>query len=94
MAVLSSPRVQRTWACVFVIAAQLGGACDDPPPDLQAGRLLTLPGDAAGAALIVGDASTAPPSPDAGSPPDLTSDDDASSTSEADANSADGAAGP
>ena len=68
-----------SWcACAFAIAVALETACADPPPDLQAGRLLTLPGDAAGAALVAIDANVPPP-PDAGSPANETSEGDASS---------------
>lgn len=80
--------------CVLGIAAQLVLGCDDPPPDLGAGRLLTLPGDAAGAALVVGDANNAPPPAQETGPPAETNSGDASSTDEADVTSADGGAGP
>jgi hypothetical protein len=65
-----SRRLRVTWllALAVVVAARFDTACADPPTDLEAGRLLTLPGDAAGAALIVNDASAPPtPAPDASS---------------------------
>jgi|HubBroStandDraft_2_1064218.scaffolds.fasta_scaffold432783_2 hypothetical protein len=83
------------WLAMGVAtAARLEVACDDPPVDIQAGRLLTLPGDAAGAALVVSDASLPPaPSPDAGSSAGEIDEDDASAGDEIDAASADGAGG-
>jgi hypothetical protein len=72
MALLSERRLRRWATCLLAIAvaaaARLEAACDDAPPDLEAGRLLTLPGDAAGAALVVGDADSEP-FPDASSSP-------------------------
>jgi hypothetical protein len=77
MALLSERTLRRWGTCLLAIAvataARLEVACDDPPPDLEAGRLLTLPGDAAGAALVVSDANFQP-SPDASSPSGDTED--------------------
>ena len=96
MAVLSDPKARRRCAYLFAmaIAAQLEAACADPPTDLEAGRLLTLPGDAAGAALVSSGTNGPPPQPDAASPANEPSDSDASSTDETDAASANGGSGP
>jgi hypothetical protein len=39
----------------------IAAGCDDPPPDLNAGRLQTIPGDAAGGALVAAEAGVATP---------------------------------
>jgi hypothetical protein len=60
-------RYGRLFALAF---AAYGVACDDPPPDAAAGRLLTLPGDSGGAKLELADASAvAPVQPDGGATP-------------------------
>jgi hypothetical protein len=49
------------FVVVGIALALLAIGCDDPPPDLNAGRLQIIPGDAGGGELVATDAASNAP---------------------------------